>query len=144
MLVPSIFNTSFNEPFFDDDFFNLAPLKKRAGFFTPMKTDIHEADDKYELSVEIPGFKKEEIKAELHDGTLTISASHEEKTEEKDEKSGKVIRSERYTGNMKRSFYVGDGVTEDDIKAEYKQGILHIEVPKKKPEIPERKQIAIS
>ena len=144
MLVPSIFNTNFTEPFFDDDFFSLSPIKKHTGFFTPMRTDIQETDDKYELSVELPGFNKEDIKAELHDGALTISASHEEKKEETDKKSGKVIRSERYTGNMKRSFYVGDNVTEDDIKAEYKQGLLHIEVPKKKPEVPERKQIAIS
>ena len=109
-----------------------------------MNCDVKEYDDHYELDMDLAGYRKEDIKAELHDGALTISASHEEKKEETDKKSGKVIRSERYTGNMKRSFYVGDNVTEDDIKAEYKQGILHIEVPKKKPEVPERKQIAIS
>lgn len=124
-----------------DDFFN-------APFFTRnepnmMKTDIKEHDAGYELTVDLPGIKKEDIKAELNDGYLTITAENNSSKEEKDEK-GKYIRRERYTGSYSRSFYVGDGLTEQDIKAKFENGTLTLAIPKKEV-LPEKqnKYIAI-
>ena len=108
-----------------------------------MKTDVHEHDDHYEVDIDLPGFTKEEIKIELNDGYLTISAA---KGLDKDEnnKKGKLIRQERYAGAMERSFYVGEGVTEEDIKASFKHGVLSLSIPREKKEkLPEKKQILI-
>ncbi|SHK92987.1 Hsp20/alpha crystallin family protein [Hespellia stercorisuis] len=109
-----------------------------------MSTDVQEFDDKYQLDLELPGFKKEDIQAELKDGYLTINAKHEENKDEKDEK-GKFIRRERYSGQCQRSFYVGDAITQEDIKANFENGVLKVEVPKKeaKPRVEEKKLIAI-
>ena len=95
-----------------------------------MKTDVKETDAGYEVDIDLPGFKKDEINAKLENGYLTISAA---KGLDKDEqnKNGKYIRKERYAGSMSRSFYVGEGVTQDDIKAKYEDGILRLVVPKK-------------
>ena len=93
-----------------------------------MKTDVKETDNSYELEVDLPGFKKDEVKLQLSDGYLTISA---EKGLDKDEKKhGRLIRQERYEGAMQRSFYVGDGLTEDDVKASFANGVLKISLPK--------------
>ena len=93
-----------------------------------MKTDVKETDNSYELEVDLPGFKKDEVKLQLSDGYLTISA---EKGLDKDEKKhGRLIRQERYEGAMQRSFYVGDGLTEDDVKASFANGVLNISLPK--------------
>ena len=95
-----------------------------------MKTDIQEHEDGYTLEMDLPGFKKEEIQIELNNGYMTISAAKGLDEDEKDKKSGKYIRRERYTGSCQRSFYVGEDVTEEDIKAEFKHGILKLFVPK--------------
>ena len=108
-----------------------------------MKTDIRETDGSYELDIDLPGFKKDEIKAELNNGYLTVSAAKGLDKEEKN-KNGEYIRRERYTGSMSRSFYVGDHLKEEDIKAKYEDGILKISVPKKDvKELEQNKYIAI-
>ena len=108
-----------------------------------MKTDVRETDDSYEVDIDLPGFKKDEINAQLDNGYLTISASKGLDKEEKN-KEGKYIRKERYAGAMSRSFYVGDEVTQADIKARYEDGILRLSVPKKeKKAVENNKYIAI-
>ena len=96
-----------------------------------MKTDIKEHKDGYELEIDLPGFHKDEIQAELKDGYLNISAAKQLNQDEKEKESGKYIRRERYSGSCQRSFYVGDEITQEDIKAEFKHGILKLFVPKK-------------
>ena len=110
-----------------------------------MKTDIKEHKDGYELEIDLPGFHKDEIQAELKDGYLTISAAKQLNQDEKEKESGKYIRRERYSGSCQRSFYVGDEITQEDIKAEFKHGILKLFVPKKeaKPEVEQRKFVSI-
>ena len=139
MLMPSIFG----ENLFDD-FFNL-PF----GYYTTstsdlMKTDIKDADDHYEITMNLPGIKKENVKAELKDGYMTIHVSSNTNNDEKDE-NGKYIRRERFSGNCSRSFYVGDQVTEEDIKAKFENGTLTMIVPKKEaqPQVENKKYIAI-
>lgn len=108
-----------------------------------MKTDVHEHEDHYEVDIDLPGFSKDEINLELKDGYLTVSAA---KGLDKDEttKKGKLIRQERYAGAMQRSFYVGDNLTEEDIKASFKHGVLNLTVAKKdQPKLPEKKTITI-
>lgn len=121
--------------FFDD------PFWERDDKFKPMSTDIIEKDNQYEFYIELPGFKKEDIKIELKDGQVFISAKNEKNDVEK--KGGKVIRQERFYGEMSRSFYVGKGVTEKDIEASFKDGVLELIVPKKEPAEPEKKYITI-
>ena len=110
-----------------------------------MKTDIQEHDDGYTLEMDLPGFKKDEIQIELNNGYMTISAAKGLDEDEKDKKSGKYIRRERYTGSCQRSFYVGEDVTEEDIKAEFKHGILKLFIPKKeaKPAVEQKKYVSI-
>ena len=138
MLMPSIFGENlfddwFDEfPFYDFDKSMKNTEKKlygkKAGRI--MKTDIKEKKDGYELEMDLPGFKKDEISASLENGYLTISASKGlDKDEEK--KDGKYIRKERYAGAMSRSFFVGEDLTQEDIKAKYEDGILKLSVPKK-------------
>ena len=108
-----------------------------------MKTDVRETDDSYEVDVDLPGFKKDEIHLELNNGYLTIST---EKSVEKDNegKKGKMLRQERYSGVMQRSFFVGEHLTEEDIKASYDSGVLHVIIPKKDaPKAPKKKTILI-
>ena len=145
MLMPSIFG----ENLFDDDWMDFPfdrdlwgttnkKTKKNA-----MKTDIREHDTGYELDIDLPGFKKDEIKAELENGYLTISATKSANNDEKDKK-GKYIRRERYAGTMQRSFFVGDDVTQEDIKAKFENGILQLSIPKKDAKAVEtKKSIAI-
>ena len=99
-----------------------------------MKTDIHDKDGNYMIEMELPGYAKEDIRADLKDGYLTITASKNETKEEKDAK-GNCIRKERYTGTCNRSFYVGEQVTQDDIRAAFKDGILSLQVPKDMPKV---------
>ena len=108
-----------------------------------MKTDVKELEDSYEVDIDLPGFKKDEIHLELNNGYLTIST---EKTLEKDNegKKGKMLRQERYSGVMQRSFFVGEHLTEEDIKASYENGVLHVMIPKKEArKVPEKKTILI-
>ena len=144
MLVPSIFSNNFVDDIFDDVFpfgaYNAPATDNRAA----MNTDVKEFDDRYELEFELPGFKKEDIQAELKDGYLIVNAKHQDNKDEKD-KDGKYIRKERYAGACTRSFYVGEEVDPGEIKAEFKHGILKLFVPKKeaKPAVEENKYIAI-
>lgn len=108
-----------------------------------MKTDVRETDDSYELDVDLPGFRKDEIHLELNNGYLTIST---EKSLEKEQKGdrGTVLRQERFAGTMQRSFYVGGQVTEEDVKASFENGVLHIVLPKREARrVPEKKMILI-
>lgn len=108
-----------------------------------MRTDVHETDTGYEVDMDLPGFKKDQIQLELHDGYLTITAA---KGLDKDEKTkaGRLIRQERYAGAMQRSFFVGSHVTEEDVKAKFEDGVLHLELPKEDaPKLPEKKVIMI-
>jgi len=104
-----------------------------------MATDIKENENGYELAMEVPGFNKEDLKIELKDGYLTISAEHNTTNDKKDN-DGRVIRQERYYGSSKRSFYVGDQIEKQDIKAKYDKGILNVFVPKKDLKKIENKQ----
>ena len=147
MLMPSIFNTNLFDDFFDFPFYDDRAEKKLYGHHAAnlMKTDIQEHEDGYTLEMDLPGFKKDEIKVELNNGYMTISAAKGLDEDEKDKKSGKYIRRERYTGSCQRSFYVGEDVTEEDIKAEFKHGILKLFVPKKeaKPAVEQKKYVSI-
>ena len=136
MLMPSIFG----ENLFDDDWMNFPFNDEFWGKKNPlygkhaqnmMKTDIRDTDGNYELDIDLPGFKKDEIKVQLKDGYLTVSAAKGLDEEEDDKKTGRYIRRERYAGACERSFYVGEDVTQEDIKGEYKHGILKLFVPKK-------------
>lgn len=152
MLLPSIFGENLFDDFFDDvPFFdNRAENQIEKKLYgrhahNVMKTDIKETDDGYELIVDLPGFKKDEIKVSLEDGYLTIVAAKGLDEDEQEKKSGKYIRKERYAGSCQRSFYVGDNLTQEDIKGEFKHGILTLNVPKKeaKPAVETNKYIAI-
>lgn len=107
-----------------------------------MKTDVKETDGTYELEIDLPGFKKDEIGVKLEDGYMTISASKGLDTEKKD-KHGKIIRQERYAGAMQRSFYVGEGVKTEDVKAKYEDGVLKLDIPKKELNLPGNNTINI-
>ena len=135
MLMPSVFGEDlFDEmmsfPFGDEFFGKKNPLYGKNAK-NMMKTDVKELDDGYEVDIDLPGFKKEEVSVELKDGYLTVSAAKGLDKDEKDEKSGRYIRRERYAGSMSRSFYVGENVTQDEVKAKYENGILRLSVPKK-------------
>ncbi|MBQ3664678.1 MAG: Hsp20/alpha crystallin family protein [Lachnospiraceae bacterium] len=139
MLMPSIFGENLIDDF---SFYPFTGYKEKNSM---MKTDVKEDDEKYEIDMSIPGVKKEDIKAELKDGYLTVSAATSSENEEKDEKQ-RYIRRERYFGSCSRSFYVGKEITQDEIKAKYENGVLTIDIPKKeekKKEVEEQKYIAI-
>lgn len=135
MLFPSIFRDDLFNDFFDMPRQAEADVRHLLGKSTNglMRTDVKEKDGKYELKVDLPGFDKGDVTAEIKDGYLTITATKAENNDEKDE-DGKYIRRERYEGTMSRSYYVGDAVTENDIKAKFDKSILTVEIPKKEPE----------
>ena len=145
MLMSSILGESLFDEFFDDF---AKPVNRVVKYNQPtvtvMRTDVKESDAGYELHIELPGYKKEDVRAELKEGNLTISATRKTETEHKDE-NGKFIRRERFNGNCSRTFYVGDAVEQSDIKAKFEDGILKVFVPKKeiKPAVEERKFITI-
>ena len=144
MLMPSIFG----ENLFNDDWMNFgfpevdkALYGKHASH--EMKTDVKETDSGYEVDIDLPGFKKDEINVQLDNGYLSISAAKGLDKEEKN-KEGKYIRKERYAGAMSRSFYVGDALTQEDIQAKYESGILRLSIPKKEAkQVEATKRIAI-
>ena len=147
MLMPSIFHNNNNRLF--DDFFNFPSVDFSSwnGFSNGdlLKTDVKEKDDSYELSLSVPGVAKDDIKAELKDGYLIVTASVHQNNDEKNA-DGKYIRRERTYGTATRSFYVGEAVKQEDIKAKIENGVLELCVPKKEPEAPaveEKKYIAI-
>ena len=147
--LPTIFGENLMDVFddFDRAFFHSGNNVDRALYGKHaqhmMKTDVRETDEAYEVDVDLPGFRKDEIHLELNSGYLTIST---QKTLEKDEKTkaGRMLRQERYAGTMQRSFYVGDAITEEDVRASYADGVLHLTVPKKEArKVPEKKTIMI-
>lgn len=153
MLRPATFRNSYFDNMFDDFFRNdfwgpmVRPAKAQGNLpeFRAMKTDIREHDGGYEIEMNLPGFAKEDVKAELKDGYLTVTASHNTENEEKNENE-KYIRRERYSGHYQRSFYIGEDLTEEDIHAAFKDGVLSLSIPKKEPEVPaeeEAKYISI-
>ncbi len=148
MMTPSIWTDDFFDdfmrdfPFYDDR--DMRKLEKklygRRGK-NIMKTDIKETDGEYTLIMDLPGFTKDEVKVSLKDGYLTISAEKGADQEDKEKKSGKYIRKERYAGACQRSFYIGNQLRQEDISAKFKHGILTLTIPKK--EAVENKTIAI-
>ena len=137
MMIPrrnhfDLFDEMFRDPFFEG-------TENKV-----MKTDIKEKKDKYLIDIDLPGYEKEDIKIEISDGYLTVHASVNKEVDDEKEK-GKYVRKERYVGECSRSFYVGENVKEEEIKAKFKNGTLTIEVPKKdeKKELPDKKYIPI-
>lgn len=147
MMMPAIFKESLfdemmNFPWEEEFFGRKNPLYGKHAK-NLMKTDVREKEDGFEVDIDLPGFKKEEITAELDNGYLTVSAA---KSLDKDEtdKNGNYIRRERYFGNTSRTFYVGEGVREEDIKARFEDGLLKLSIPKKEASVAEsQKRIAI-
>lgn len=150
MMVPmrrsrNLLSELMSDPF--DAFFDAAsaPMQAMQKMSpTLMRTDIKETDAGYELTIDLPGFKKDDVQADLKDGYLTIAAQTQSESEDKDEK-GTYVRKERFSGKCSRTFYVGDDIEEDDIKAKFEDGVLKIAVPKKQeqPKLEEKKTIAI-
>lgn len=146
-MLPTVFGRDFFDDFFDFPFFDDRDMQKAERKLyghhgkNLMKTDVQESDTGYVLEMDLPGFKKEEIQVSLSDGYLTIRA---EKGPEQD-RNNRYIRRERYTGVCERSFYVGDYLTETDIRGEFKHGVLKLMIPKQnaKPAVEEKKYIAI-
>ena len=146
-MLPSIFG----ENLFDDmfrDFASFDPFSASDALYGKharalMKTDVRETDNSYELDIDLPGFKKDELQLHLQDGYLTVSAAKGLDKDKKD-KEGHYIRRERYAGQCSRSFYVGENITEEDVHAKFEDGILRLSIPKKDaPKLPERRVIAI-
>ena len=143
MLMPSIFGENLFDDWMDFSFPDIDKALYGKHAKNEMKTDVRETEDGYELDIDLPGFKKDEVTAQLDNGYLTIQASKGLDKEQKDKK-GKYIRKERYAGSMSRSFYVGDAITEEDVHAKYEDGILKLSVPKKEAKAVEQtKHIAI-
>ena len=146
MLMPSIFGESLFDDFMDsveDEFFGRKNPLYGKHAKNMMKTDVKETEEGYEVAIDLPGFKKDEVKIHLDNGYLTIAAAKGLDKDEQDKK-GKYIRRERYAGSMSRSFYVGEGVKQSDVHAKYEDGILRLSVPKAdKKRLPERSTIAI-
>ena len=144
-MLPGIWNNNWIEDLFDRNFPTLPWPEERELYGKHarnlMKTDVHETEDGYEMSVDLPGFKKEDIHVDLKEGYLTVNA--EKSVEKEEKKERKVIRSERYTGSMSRSFYVGE-VRPESVKCRYEDGVLTLAFPKaEQPKLPETHSITI-
>ena len=146
MLMPSIFGESLFDDWFDDFDRQMQHMDRRLygrNANREMKTDVREKEDGYEIDMDLPGFKKDQIELNLENGYLTVTANKGFDKDEKD-KQGRMIRQERYAGSMQRSFYVGDNMTEEDVKAHFEDGVLHLNLPKKDAKkVPEKKTICI-
>lgn len=148
MLYPSMLGEKLFDDFMDFDFpafrgFDDVDRKlygKRASQL--MKTDVKEHEDAYEVDIDLPGFKKDEIHLDLQNGYLTVAAS-KGLDRDKQDKKGRIIRQERYAGSMQRSFYIGDMVTNDEVKAKFEDGVLKLMVPKNENKVPEKHTIMI-
>ena len=136
MMIPRRHDFDLFDDMFRDPFFNEGESKL-------MKTDIKEKKDKYLIDIDLPGYDKDNIKIEIQDGYLTIHASVNKENDE--EEKGKYVRKERYAGEWSRSFYIGDNIKEEDIKAKFKNGTLTLEIPKKeeRKQLPDTKYIPI-
>ena len=148
LYMPGIFGEDLMDRWFDDMDREFSRMEKPLYGHNAknlMKTDVRERDDGYEVDIELPGFHKDEVQLSLENGYLNIVAAKGLDKDEKDKKTGKLIRQERYAGNLSRSFYVGEDITEDDIKAKLEHGVLSLQIPKKeaKTQLPEKKYIAI-
>ncbi|MCQ2519817.1 MAG: Hsp20/alpha crystallin family protein [Lachnospiraceae bacterium] len=158
MMTPSLFNDNFDlfdlfrkDPWFDFDNHEFKNLEKKLyghNYKNVMSTDIKESDSGYEMTVDLPGFKKDEVSVALENGYLTISAAKglekDEASDEEEKQKGNYIRRERYCGSCQRSFYVGDNLKVEDIKANFQHGILNLNIPKKEQEkVANNKYIAI-
>ena len=146
-MLPSIFGENLFDDWFDfpsfPEFRNIDRKLYGRHAAHEMKTDVREHEDHYEVDVDLPGFKKDEIRLELENGTLTVHAA-KDLEKEKTDKAGKVIRQERFSGAMQRSFYVGEALTEEDIGAKFENGVLSLNSPKKDvKKLPEKKVIQI-
>ena len=146
MLMPSIFGESLFDDWFDDIDRQMQHMDRRLygrNANREMKTDVREKEDGYEIDMDLPGFKKDQVELTLENGYLTVTANKGFDKDEKDTK-GRMIRQERYAGSMQRSFYVGDNMTEEDVKAHFEDGVLHLNLPKKDArKVPEKKTICI-
>ena len=147
-MMPSIFGENLFDEFFDDDFPMIPMRSIRNPLYGKnaknlMKTDVRETDNTYELDVDLPGFKKDEVQLDLKDGYLTISAAKGLDKDQEDKK-GKHIRQERYAGACSRSFFVGEEIEPRDVSAKFEDGILRVSLPKRvKKELPRNSTIAI-
>ena len=147
-MMPSIFGENLFDEFFDDDFPMIPMRSIRNPLYGKnaknlMKTDVRETDDTYELDVDLPGFKKDEVQLDLKDGYLTISAAKGLDKDQEDKK-GKYIRQERYAGACSRSFFMGEEIEPRDVSAKFEDGILRVSLPKRvKKELPRNSTIAI-
>lgn len=144
MLLTDIFGRNFMDDFFEDFANSSFYRSNRIGSIPAMKADVQELEGSYQIDLELPGFQKDDLHAELKDGYLTIKATRQGKEEEKDNK-GRYIRQERYSGHYQRSFYVGEDITQEDVHAAFENGVLKLTVPKKEPQpkIQESKAILI-
>ena len=146
MLMPSIFGESLFDDWFDDFDRQMQHMDRRLygrNAKREMKTDVREKEDGYEIDMDLPGFKKDQVELTLENGYLTVTANKGFDKDEKD-KQGRMIRQERYAGSMQRSFYVGQNMTEEDVKAHFEDGVLHLNLPKKDAKkVPEKKTICI-
>lgn len=146
MLLPSIFGERLFDDWMDAPFRGFDDIEKKLyGKHAAhvMKTDVRDNNDRYEIVIDLPGFKKDEITLDLENGYLSVSAAKGLDKDEKTEK-GRIIRRERYSGAMQRAFYVGGDVKEDDIKARFEDGVLKLTIPKKEEKkLPEKKTIMI-
>ena len=148
-MVPSIFGENLFDEFFNDPFeMNMLLPRGRDPLYGKhsknlMKTDVRETEGSYELDIDLPGFKKEDVNVELKNGYLTIAASKSLDKDEKDQK-GRYIRQERYAGAMSRSFYVGEDVQPSEISAKFENGILQLSIPKEaKKQLPKNTSVTI-
>ena len=147
-MMPSIFGENLFDEFSDDDFPMIPMRSIRNPLYGKnaknlMKTDVRETDNTYELDIDLPGFKKDEVQLDLKDGYLTISAAKGLDKDQEDKK-GKYIRQERYAGACSRSFFVGEGIEPQDVSAKFEDGILRVSLPKQvKKELPRNSTIAI-
>ena len=143
MLMSSILGENLFDEFFEDF---ARPAKRVVKYNNPtptvMRTDVKESDGGYELHIELPGYKKDDVQIELNQGNLTIKASRGSENDEKDGQ-GKIIRRERYNGSVERSFYLGEDISDNEIRARFEDGILKITVPDPEKKIPETKTISI-
>ena len=132
-MLPSIFGENLFDDFFSDPFEMMAPQGRNPLYGKHaknlMKTDVRETENSYELDIDLPGFKKEDVNVELKDGYLTIQASKSLDKDEQD-KHGRYIRQERSSGSSSRSFYIGEGIKPEDVKGKFENGILQLSIPK--------------
>lgn len=138
----SLFNELMSDPF--DAFFNMPAVQPQKMSPSLMRTDIKETDSAFELDIDLPGFKKDDVKVELKDGYLSVTAEAQSSTEDSSE-DGTYVRKERFSGKCSRTFFAGEDINEDDIRARFENGVLSISIPKKQeqPKIEAAKSIAI-